>query len=100
MEPSELQRAIQIYLGADLNGGVYPIGMEERLRDEYGPRAELILGQVRKSLSILDEYEPDWSVDNLQSAAQKVEEQLAQRLPNFPEFLRRAMANYWSYGWR
>jgi hypothetical protein len=100
MESAELQRAIQIYLGADSSGGVYPIGMEERLRAEYGLRADLILDQVRKSLSILDEYEPDWSVDTLQSAAQKVEEDLARRLPNFSKFLHRAMANYWSYGWR
>ena len=74
--------------------------MEERLRTEYGPRADLILGQVRQALSILDEYEPDWSVDTLQSAAQKVEEDLARRLPTFPNLLHRAMANYWSYGWK
>lgn len=100
MESPELQRAIKIYLGAHPDGGVYPIGMEERLRAEYGPQADGILDHVRKTLSILDEYEPDWSVDTLQSAARKVEEDLAQRLPTFSKFLHRAMANYWSYGWR
>ena len=100
MDSSELERAILIYLGADTNGGVQPVGMEERLRKEYGALAELILKDVRKTLSILDEYEPDWSADTLQFAAQKVENDLVRRLPNFSKSLHKAMANYWSYGWR
>ncbi|HET9233890.1 MAG TPA: hypothetical protein VFP10_07105 [Candidatus Eisenbacteria bacterium] len=100
MDSSELERAILIYLGADPNGGVYPVGMEERVRSEYGPLTELILKEIRKILSILDEYEPDRSVDTLQFAAQKVEDDLVRRLPNYSTSLHKAMANYWSYGWR
>ena len=100
MDSSELERAILIYLGADPKGGVQPAGMEERVRGEYGALAELVLRDVRKTLSILDEYEPDWAVDTLQFAAQKVENDLMRRLPNFSKSLHKAMANYWSYGWR
>ena len=100
MDSSEVERAILTYLGADPNGGVYPVGMEERVKTEYGPLADLILKEIRKTLSILDEYEPDRTIDTLPFAAQKVEEDLGRRLPNFSKSLHKAMANYWSYGWR
>jgi hypothetical protein len=100
LDSSELERAILVYLGADPNGAVQPIGKDERVRAQYGPRADLILHQVRKTLGVLDEYERDWSVDTLQTAAGKVEQSLAQRLPHLSSAVHKAMANYWSYGWR
>ena len=100
MTSSELEHALLVYLGADPNGGVYPVGMEDRVRDQYGPLADLILKDIRKTLSILDEYELDRTTDTLPFAAQKVEEDLGRRLPNFSKSLHKAMANYWSYGWR
>ncbi len=74
--------------------------MRARLDAKYGHQAGVVLKQVEDVLAALDGFEPDWSHDTLESATQRVTEQLAERFPTFPAFIHKAMANYWAFGYK
>lgn len=96
----DLDRALQIYLGASATGGITPGGGPERFENAYGSSATALRAEVEACLESLNNPPPDWSRETYDGAIERVRALAKQRYPQLSDTTIKALANYFAYDWR
>lgn len=101
MSSSEnINRALRIYLGADMQSGVRPYGMEERVQTEYGVNATEVLEEVRCAIDGLLEPHEAAQLASLEEIALLAGRRARSRRPELADDVCRAIGNYVSYSYK
>lgn len=98
--PLDVDAAMAVYLGASAGGGYEPIRGEARLEEAFGPRWRDVKATLDARLATMMAWGADWARETLREAADRIERQLAERMPEFGPITRRAMSNYFAYQWK
>jgi hypothetical protein len=100
MSPGDLDAAMAIYLGAGPNGGYEPIRGDTRLEAAFGGAWREVKATLDAYLTTMMRWDTDWQRETLGEAADRIERQLAERMPESAPITRRAMSNYFTYQWK
>lgn len=91
-----LSKAIEIFL--QWGESSFPKENKARVSEIFGPSEGLeLLACIEVILRKLNEIEPDWSVDNLESAARKAVTTVRQAFPELDD--NACLALEWAYTW-
>jgi hypothetical protein len=100
MLPRELDAAMAVYLGAERDGGYEPIRKDARLQAAFGTAWRDVKARLDAILATMMAWDVDWERETLITAGDRIERQLAERMPELGPTTRRAMANYFTFQWK
>jgi hypothetical protein len=96
MKPN-VNHVLNVYLGADANGGYEPLYRDERLRQAFPDTYLEMLKLIAPYLE--EDQEPDRTTGDLLQQAERFEAALRQKYPELDATAARALANRWHFGW-
>jgi hypothetical protein len=98
METFDINYVLQLYLGADANGGFQPIGCDERLRSAFPSDYSRLMQLMTRYLG--EDHVPDCSKRDLVEERDLFAGRLRQKFPELDDMTVRALANRWSFGYK
>lgn len=97
MQDAQLSDAVFIYFGKNQRSGSFP---GDVLEAWGGIEGEDLIRRIRLLVEEMFAAPPDWHVENLRQATQRVKEMLRERHPELSAIAVEVMGNYFAFEWK